>query len=393
VASVALAALTASLLMPLGATAAQATAQAAAAPAADGIVQSLPLRPLAATTASGGGAAPDERPQRELQGLPTTQTAPFSLLGVVWSDPSAELDGLVEVRTRARADGAWSGWRRLDAYDDHAPDPGTAESGGRAVRGGTAPLWVGASDAVQVRVSSDGASPAGLQVELIDPTTADVPQDEDEDEDQADTQPTGTDHVGPRPPIVIRSGWGADEDLRESGFAYTDRVRTAFVHHTAGSNDYACKNADTVIQGIYSYHVLSLGWRDVGYNFFVDRCGTIYEGRAGGVIEPVQGAHTYGHNHNSMGVAVIGSFEDTKPSKRAIEGLAKLTAWKLGLFGVNPTRSQERISGGGKYAAGTTVRLNNISGHRDGYATACPGDRLYDELPTVRSMAARLQGR
>jgi uncharacterized protein with LGFP repeats len=148
-----------------------------------------------------------------------------------------------------------------------------------------------------------------------------------------------------------------------------------------------------VIRGIYRYHVVSLGWRDVGYNFFVDRCGTIYEGRAGGVAQPVQGAHTYGHNHNSTGVAVLGNFEDTKPSKRALEALAKVTAWKLGLYGVNPTRSQERISGGGKYAAGTVVRLNNISGHRDGYATACPGQRLYDKLSTVRSTAARLQGR
>ncbi|MGP3967956.1 peptidoglycan recognition protein family protein [Streptomyces sp. 6N223] len=411
-----LAALVVPLLVPLGASQAQAGAPADAAAnaplptagAADGI-QSLALRPLSDTTHPGGGAAPGEGSQAQLQGLPVTPTEPFSLLGVVWSDPGAALDGRVEVRTRDAGTGEWSGWQELEAGGEHAPDPGAAEAGDGTVRGGTAPLWVGASDAVQVRVAVGGESPDGLRVELIDPMTVTPSSDEateateatDEVEEEAGEEagedavalPAGAEFVGPRPPIVTRSGWGADESLRESGFVYTDWVRTAFIHHTAGSNDYACKNADSVIRGIYSYHVVSLGWRDVGYNFFVDRCGTIYEGRAGGVTEPVQGAHTYGHNHNSMGVAVLGSYEDTKPSKRALEGLAKLTAWKLGLFGVNPTKSQVRISGGGKYAAGTEVRLNNISGHRDGYATACPGERLYDELSTVRSTAARLQGR
>jgi hypothetical protein len=437
-----LAALAVPLLVPLGAAQAQTEDQATTQTTAHGI-QSLALRPLStATTHPGGGASPGEGPQPESQlqvhELPVTSTEPFSLLGVVWPDPYAELDGRVEVRTRNAKTGEWSGWQTLAPGGEHAPDPGTAEAGGDALRGGTAPLWVGASDAVQVWVAAEGESPGGLRVELIDPTAVTPPPEEPQpepepepelDQDQEDVpeegreeeegeegeegeeagqgetgeeeqegedsgaEPTGDDFVGPRPPIVTRSGWGADESLRESAFLYTDRVRTAFVHHTAGSNEYACKNADSVIRGIYSYHVLSLGWRDIGYNFLVDRCGTIYEGRAGGVIEPVQGAHTYGHNHNSMGVAVLGSYEDTKPSKRALEALAKLTAWKLGLFGVNPTKSQVRISGGGMYEAGTEVRLNNISGHRDGYATACPGERLYDELSTVRSTAAKLQGR
>jgi hypothetical protein len=34
-----------------------------------------------------------------------------------------------------------------------------------------------------------------------------------------------------------------------------------------------------------------------------------------------------------------------------------------------------------------------ISGHRDGFATECPGRQLYGKLGTARSSAARLQGR
>ncbi len=410
----------ATLVVPLLLPLAAANATAPVAPA-DG-VQILPLRPLDVST----WAAGESDPGSGAQGLPATQTEPFSLLGVVWTDPNAELNGQAEVRTRDLATGEWSEWQPLAPQQDHAPDPGSAESADAGLRGGTAPLWVGESDAVEVRVvPEDGGEPsaglpAGLRLQLIDPgevpaDAAEVTEVEPDDAtatgsgsepgtegSESDTEPdtdpgddpgigTGeepaaSDHVGPRPPIVTRAGWGADESLREEEFLYTDDLRTAFVHHTAGSNDYACKEADAVIRAIYSYH-LSLGWRDVGYNFFVDRCGTIYEGRAGGVTEPVMGAHTYGHNHNSMGVAVLGSYDTTQPAKRAVEGVSQLIAWKLGLFGVNPTGAADRISGG------QDIRLDNVSGHRDGYATDCPGDQLYDELPTIRKLAADLQGR
>ncbi|TDC72229.1 peptidoglycan recognition protein family protein, partial [Streptomyces hainanensis] len=200
------------------------------------------------------------------------------------------------------------------------------------------------------------------------------------------------DRAAPRPSIVSRAGWGADESLRESGFLYTDTVKTLFVHHTAGGNDYACSDSPALIRGIYRYHVESQGWRDIGYNFLVDRCGTIYEGRAGGVAEPVQGAHTLGFNHNSTGVALLGTHSDTAPSTQAQDALARLTAWKLGLHDGDPTGTRNRESTGGKWPAGTIVELDNVSGHRDAYATDCPGGRLYDELPALRTSAAALQG-
>ena len=198
--------------------------------------------------------------------------------------------------------------------------------------------------------------------------------------------------IGPRPAIVTRRGWGADERLR-GPFLYTKTVKVAFVHHTAMSNNYSCSQAPSLIRGIYRYHVKSNGWRDVGYNFFVDKCGKIYEGRAGGVARPVMGAHTYGFNANSTGIAVLGSYSTTKPSATVVNALSRLVAWKLGLHGVNPRGTVTVTSGGGKYPKGTKVGLRTVSGHRDGAQTSCPGDRLYRELGTVRERAARLQGR
>ncbi|MBC2879197.1 MULTISPECIES: peptidoglycan recognition protein family protein [Streptomyces] len=213
-------------------------------------------------------------------------------------------------------------------------------------------------------------------------------------DDDTDTGTAYAGHAGPRPRIVTRAGWGADESMRERGFVYTKKVKAAFVHHTASGNGYTCAQSPSVIRGIYRYHVVSSGWRDIGYNFLIDKCGTVYEGRAGGVAKPVKGAHTLGFNTNSMGIAVLGTYGTTSPAKAAVNAVAALTAWKLGLYNANPRGTTTLVSAGGNlFKKGAKVKLKVISGHRDGYSTECPGDRLYAKLGTARSTAARLQGR
>ncbi|WSZ02109.1 peptidoglycan recognition protein [Streptomyces sp. NBC_00872] len=201
-------------------------------------------------------------------------------------------------------------------------------------------------------------------------------------------------YIGPRPRIVTRGGWGADESLRERQFGYSGTLKAAFVHHSATGNNYDCRQSASVLRGIYRYHVKSSGWRDIGYNFAVDKCGNIYEGRAGGTAKPVKGAHTLGFNANTTGIAVLGTYRGTNPSSAATTAVAKLTAWKLGLHRVDPRGRTTLISGGsGKYKKGTRVRLRAIAGHRDGFNTDCPGSRLYGKLGTARTTAARYQGR
>ena len=205
--------------------------------------------------------------------------------------------------------------------------------------------------------------------------------------------PAGRPYIGPRPRIVTRKGWGANEKLRESGLKYTKTVKVAFVHHTAMSNTYKCGQAPSIIRAMYRYHVKSSKWRDIGYNFLVDKCGTVYEGRAGGVAKPVMGAHTYGFNTNSTGIAVLGSYDKTKPPAAATRAVSGLAAWKLGLTGRNPRSKVWMTSGGGKFKKGKKVKLRTISGHRDGFTTECPGARLYSTLGATRAAAARMQGR
>ncbi|MEU1077597.1 MULTISPECIES: N-acetylmuramoyl-L-alanine amidase [unclassified Streptomyces] len=393
---------------PTRPSSASASSSSAAEPA--GSTQSLPLAPLGTTDRTLGAA--------RAQGLPERGTGPFSLLGVVWDDARDELHGTVQVRTRAAGSRTWSGWQDLDTHNqEHAPDPGSPEDDAARVHGSTAPLWVGHSDGVQVRVrpeasgagrTTPGRLPRGLHVDLIDPgedpdgvgAADEAGQEDGPGRERALAPAAGAPeaaarpYIGPRPRIVTRRGWGADESLRERGYVYTGKVKAAFVHHTASGNNYRCSQAPSVLRSIYRYHVLSSGWRDIGYNFAVDKCGNIYEGRAGGVAKPVLGAHTLGFNTNSMGVAVIGTYTSTNPTADALDAIARLTAWKLGLYGVNPTGTTHLTSGGGNlYRKGRSVRLNAISGHRDGFATECPGARLYKKLGKARTSSARLQGR
>jgi len=193
------------------------------------------------------------------------------------------------------------------------------------------------------------------------------------------------------PPIVPRLSWGADESIRRGPPTYAPEARFAVVHHTAGRNDYTRAEAAAIVKAIQLYHVQGNGWNDIGYNFLVDRYGTVYEGRFGGVDRNVVGAHAQGFNTGSVGVALLGTFGSTAPSRAAQDAIARLLAWRLDLAHVDPTGLLTIISGGSeRYAAGIPVPLRAVSGHRDTGFTECPGDALYARLDSLSRTAGSL---
>lgn len=423
-----------------------------------GHTQSLPLGTPATDTRSGDKllSAWEDDPSGGKRAA-STKVKPFSLVGVVWDDAGATPRGQLQVQTRSSDTDRWSAWRSLETPGGHGPDPGAREQGGGKALGATTPLWTGESSAVRVRIvpeakpkgtketkgepspgqqSGKAGLPRGARLELVAPgqergssadgarsdrnpqpgTTAreDGPEKQpggvlpalskaettatygDEKSDSAPSAQGGAKdkHIGPRPDIVTRKGWGADEGLREKGFPYGRTVKSAVVHHSAETTGYDCADVPSIIRGIYRYHVKSSNWRDLGYNFLVDKCGKIYEGRAGGVARAVTGAHTLGFNGETTGIAVLGTYSKDTPSKQATGALARLTAWKLGVHGVDARGKVTLTSAGGtKHKKGAKVSFNAVSGHRDGFVTDCPGDRLYGALPGIRTEAGKLQGR
>jgi hypothetical protein len=313
-----------------------------------------------------------------------TDTAPFSLVGVTWlPDPDVRAD----VRVRTRSGGRWSAWERLELQGEHRPDGGTDVAAG--VREGTAPMWVGPSDGVQVRVDAAGPRhPRDVAVELVDPGTSPADALETGPRDQAHAEAS-------RPVILTRAQWGADESIRRGRPSYNKTVKVGFVHHTASSNDYSPEQAAAMVRGIYAYHVKSNGWSDIGYNFLVDRFGRAYEGRAGGMDKFVIGAHTGGFNADSFAVALLGDFSTVPPSTPTIDMLTDVLAWKLGTAYRDPLARTSLVSAGGgtsKYKAGVRATFDVVSGHRDAGNTSCPGTTTYERMDMIRAATAEKLG-
>ncbi|MBU0577167.1 N-acetylmuramoyl-L-alanine amidase [Patescibacteria group bacterium] len=164
---------------------------------------------------------------------------------------------------------------------------------------------------------------------------------------------------------------------------YMDRIRKIIVHHTDSevrdlNGDHRMDSRDykSMIRLIYQYHAVSRGWGDIGYNYIIDPLGNIYEGRYGG--DKVIGAHALCYNNGSLGIAIIGNYEEDQVPEPALNALISLVAQKSRQYSIDPN--------------GTSVfrgkQLSNIIGHRDVRATACPGRYLYELLPTVRERAA-----
>ncbi|WP_436527415.1 peptidoglycan recognition protein family protein [Actinoplanes sp. HUAS TT8] len=321
--------------------------------------------------------------------VPERDTKRFSLVGVTWDDPRAVAGGTIQVRTRPVGARSWAPWQTLET---DAPDESGGADGG-PTRGASDPLWAGPSDGVQARVvTGDDVRPlpAGMRVDLINPDVVGTPR--------PDLVPAALERprrvngveipARPVPRLMTRAAWGADESMVKEPPTYTGPVQVFFVHHTATGNDYSCQSSTGVVRGIEAYQVKSKGWNDIGYNFLVDKCGTIFEGRRGGVDRNVLGAHTLGFNTNASAVAVIGDFRSTPISAAARLSVAQLAAYKLGGAGNAPYSRVALTSGGGpKFAVGRRVLLNRISGHRDAGLTECPGTALYRQLTAIRQIA------
>ncbi|MGI8778311.1 MAG: RICIN domain-containing protein [Acidimicrobiales bacterium] len=293
---------------------------------------------------------------------------PTQLVGFEWQ---GRHQGAVEVRARQES-GAWSAWHRVEGDPNEGPDANSPEHHDQTTAG---PIWVG-KDVRHLETRVVEGSLSGVKVHAL--------------RSEAPTAAPGTKPAGAtpaQPGIVSRAAWGADESYRSlnTGYgcasaAYAPDVKMAIVHHTASPDDYTPADSAPYMRGIYYFHTHTNQWCDIGYNFVVDRFGTVFEGRFGGVTQPVIGAHALGFNTETTGVALLGTFADTAVPSAMYSGLRALLAWKLSIHGVNPTAI---ISFNG-------LTLSTVSGHRDVNATSCPGDLPYGLLPQLRTDLAGL---
>jgi hypothetical protein len=378
------------LFVPLVAAPAAPAGAAAAPPAVPTRTTVVPLSGVdaGALPAAAGWRAPRGAAPRPFALTGERSTARFATIGVTWEREAGTAP--VAVAVRVRTAGKWSGWQELETTTE-SPDPQDLARMPRA-KAGTSPLFVGVSDGVQAqaRLTGPGKGPRNAAVQLVDPGSSPA------DSAVRPAAPRAAAAAGgvPMPRIISRAEWGADESL-------AGRPRYAStVHHTASSNGYYTQaEAMQQLRGIYRYHTVSLGWSDIAYPFLVDRFGNIYEGHGGGVDTAVIGGHTYGFNTGNTAISLLGNFEPGEPgyvpaSSAMMNSTARLAAWKLSRYGRDPNgwSTITSSSGTNSHCRSGTLTVRTISGHRDPCFTACPGASAYDQLPTVRSLAAATFG-
>lgn len=123
---------------------------------------------------------------------------------------------------------------------------------------------------------------------------------------------------------------------------------------------------------IRKYH-LNLGWAGIGYHAGVELVSSggepSFEVLMGRMWDRA-GAHTRGHNHNSLGICFIGDYDKVLPKRDMLEAGAKVIALWMKLF---------------------DIPINEIYKHNDfNKHKTCPGE-LFD-LIELKAIIQNLRG-
>jgi len=138
-------------------------------------------------------------------------------------------------------------------------------------------------------------------------------------------------------------------------------IKYLFVHFTRSPQK------TTTFEDVDNWH-RQKNWKCIGYNYFINGNG---EGKIGRE-DSLQGAHTRGCNHFSLGVSLALNIGEN-PTKDQIKTLVEWLTDKCKKYNIS---------------------TDNILGHRDAYImklaksatkTDCPGDILYNMLPDIRN--------
>ena len=175
----------------------------------------------------------------------------------------------------------------------------------------------------------------------------------------------------PAPAVVTRDAWCPNGDCDPVAAPTPVQPRHLIVHHSGAQvagTDYAL-----VVRAIRDYHVNTNGWDDIGYNFLIAPDGTTYRGRGA----TAQGAHFCGANSGTLGICLLGNFDDTQVTAPAIDALTNLGSFLGCDLSIDPYTEQ------GHEPSGKT--LPGLAGHFEGCSTECPGEALTELLPTLRA--------
>jgi N-acetylmuramoyl-L-alanine amidase/CARDB/Secretion system C-terminal sorting domain len=283
----------------------------------------------------------------------------FYTLALSWQGTVEQI--VPSYRSKKRT-GDWSAWQKLPV-ERHLDDENGVQS--------TELRFLAADQRfLQIKVEGGGDLP-NIEIHLFNPV---LPSTAERASIQQQPEPIELRGCPcPLPQSVSRSDWGAPGAC---GPPSTAAVTHLVVHHSAGVN--TARNWAQVVLGIWDFHVNTRQYCDIAYNFLIDPNGVLYEGRGGG--NNVIGAHFCSTNTGTMGVCLMGNYQEIEPSEQMMSKLEDILAWKSCNSNIDPLSNS--------FHARSNKVLNHICGHQDGCATECPGSNVYKRLATLRSNVA-----
>ena len=191
------------------------------------------------------------------------------------------------------------------------------------------------------------------------------------------------------PTMITRSQWcGGSASCTQVNTSYTPTYINpthVVIHHGASPDTYT--SGQTVVQSYYNYHVNTLGWTDIGYNYLVDKSGNFFQGRHNPDIanSDVRGAHAGDANSGSIGINFPGNADVTIATTIQMQRVSEILAWWFDKKGWDPLSSASMLT-----QAYGVLTLPRINGHRDVGQTACPGNDLYGRLVNLKNDAKQI---
>jgi N-acetylmuramoyl-L-alanine amidase len=126
---------------------------------------------------------------------------------------------------------------------------------------------------------------------------------------------------------------GIPGGLRDAGLSFKSplksinpaNVRFVVIHHTANANP------NWGVKDCHKSHQQDRGWSGIGYNYFIEQSGVVYEGRADEDRDYI-GAHVEGYNSESVGVCLAGNYDTQTPTSANLDVVAAVTAMLLNRY-------------------------------------------------------------
>jgi hypothetical protein len=174
-----------------------------------------------------------------------------------------------------------------------------------------------------------------------------------------------------KPTYFSRSDW----NCVQPGVATNTSVIThIIIHHSGGPN--TSPNWEANVLSIWDAHVTTYGYADIGYHWLIDPAGKIYEGRSSTIGEAL-GNHFCNEDAHTLGICLLGTYDEKSITDKARNALQQLLAWKCCELNINPDEKA--------ILDPNSLLLDRIAGHQQGCSTSCPGTALYGLLPSIRS--------